>query len=99
MYLLAGSDQSHLSSCSLVSEVLKLLILATYWSGGEVMAELRSSSSMCSCIYSAGKFVEPFRRAKRCLKKSCFDIVRGVAASIVHIEVEILDMYVSFSYS
>ena len=85
MNLCAGSDQSHLSSCSLVSEVPKLLILATYWRGGEVMAELRSASSMCSCIYSAGKFVEPFRRAKRCLKKPCFDILPDVGASKVHV--------------
>ena len=85
MDLSARSDHSHLSSCSLVLEVPKLLILATYWSGGEVIAEFRSSSSMCSCIYSAAKFVEPFRRAKRCLKKPCLDILPEVTASIVYV--------------
>lgn len=49
------------------------------------MAELRLSSSMCSCIYSAGKLVAPFRRAKRCLKKPCLDILPSVAASIIHV--------------
>ena len=70
----------HLSSSSLVSAVAKLLILATYLSGGEIMAALRSSSSICSCIYSAGTFVDSFRREKRCLKNSRFDIVTGVVA-------------------
>ena len=47
------------------------------------MAELRSSSSMCSCIYWTGIFVESFRREKRCLKNPCFDILPGIVGAIV----------------
>ena len=54
------------------------------------MAELRSSSSMCSCIYWTGILVESFRREKRCLKNPCLDILPGIVGGYSDKDIYIL---------